>query len=73
MICSISMYSQQGFVAAGGDAKNTGGYFSFSVGQLDYNFFSNASNLIIEGLQQPSEISGALPIILLYFKANAPK
>ena len=71
--CSLPMYAQQGFVSVGGDTNNSYGSVSFSVGQLDYNFFGNASNLITEGLQQPFEISGALPIILLYFKANATK
>ncbi|MEO6819173.1 MAG: T9SS type A sorting domain-containing protein [Ginsengibacter sp.] len=70
-LCSICMYAQQGFVSIGGDTKNASGSVSFSVGQLDYNIYSSANNLIIEGLQQPYEISYVLPITLLYFKANA--
>lgn len=65
------MYAQQGFVSVGGDTKNVNGSVSFSVGQLDYNYFSNTSNLVVEGLQQPFELSGALPVTLLYFKAIA--
>lgn len=73
LFSSFVIYAQQGFVSVGGDTKNANGSVSFSVGQLDYNYFTNASNLVIEGLQQPYEISGPLPIILLYFKANATK
>ncbi|MEO6818791.1 MAG: T9SS type A sorting domain-containing protein [Ginsengibacter sp.] len=73
LFCSLLMYAQQGFVSVGGDTKSAGGSVSFSVGQVDYNYYSNGSSLVIEGLQQPYEISGPLPITLLYFKANATK
>lgn len=63
-------YAQQGFVAVGGDIKNGNGSVSFSVGQLEYNNYSDATYLIMEGLQQPYEVSGALPISLLYFNAK---
>jgi hypothetical protein len=66
------IYAQQGFVAAGGDI-NGNGSVSFSVGQFDYNNYNNTSYFIIEGIQQPFEISGALPISLLYFKAIVTK
>ena len=72
-LCTMATFAQQGFVSTGGDAKSASGSISFSVGQLDYNFFSNNSILVIEGLQQPFEISGTLPITLLYFKANSTK
>ena len=73
LLCSLLMYAQQGFVSVGGDSKSADGSVSFSVGQVDYNYYSNASNLVIEGLQQPYEISAPLPITLLYFKANGTK
>jgi hypothetical protein len=69
-ICSFILYAQQGFVAVGGDIKNGNGSVSLSVGQLDYNSYGNASYLIIEGLQQPSEVSNPLPVTLLYFTAK---
>ena len=72
-LCSLWMYAQQGFVTVGGDSKNAAGSVSFSVGQLDFNYYSNANNLVIEGLQQPIEIFNPLPITLLYFKANVTK
>lgn len=71
-LCSLFMYAQQGFVAVGGETVNANGSVSFSVGQLDYNFYGS-SHLIIEGLQQPYEVSGPLPVSLLYFKAIATK
>lgn len=67
---SLIMYAQQGFVTTGGNTKNANGSVAFSVGQLDYQYFGNGSNLVIEGLQQPFEISGALPVTLLYFSAK---
>ena len=73
VFCSLLLFAQQGFVSVGGDAKNASGSVSFSVGQLDYNYFSNGSNLVIEGLQQPFEISNPLPITLLYFTAKSTK
>lgn len=44
-------YTQSGFVATGGDAENEGS-FSYSIGQLDYQSFSDSEYKISEGLQQ---------------------
>ena len=73
LFCSLFIYAQQGFVSVGGDTKNSSGSVSFSVGQLDYNYYGNGSSLVIEGLQQPYEISNPLPITLLYFTAKSTK
>ena len=73
IFCSLVMYAQQGFVSVGGDTKNANGSVSFSVGQLGYQYFRNGANLVIEGLQQPYEISNPLPVTLLYFTAKANK
>lgn len=62
-------FAQQGFVATGGDAASGAGSVSYSVGQIDYNVYSNSSNLIIEGLQQPYSLS-VVSISLLYFTAT---
>src|SRR5690606_7113378 len=51
------LHAQQGFVSVGGDTNTGSGSVSFSVGQLEYNHFSNAGFLVIEGLQQPFEVS----------------
>ncbi len=67
---SLFSFAQEGFVTSGGDASTGTGSVSFSVGQLAYNAYGNTSFLIIEGLQQPYEMS-ALPISLLYFSAKA--
>ncbi|MEO6684302.1 MAG: T9SS type A sorting domain-containing protein [Ginsengibacter sp.] len=67
------LHAQQGFVTVGGDINTGSGSVSFSVGQLDHGHFSNAGFLVIEGLQQPYEVSAPLPITLLYFSARASK
>ena len=51
------VFAQQGFVAAGGDGTGTGGSMSYSIGQVDYVSASSSSHYIIQGLQQPREIS----------------
>lgn len=61
-------FSQQGFVATGGDAASGTGSVSYSAGQIDYNDYINTSHLIIEGLQQPYSLS-VVPVSLLYFTA----
>jgi hypothetical protein len=63
--------AQHNFVITGADVSNASGSASNSIGQMAYKSNSNASGLIIQGLQQPSEISGALPVTLLYFTATA--
>lgn len=62
-------YAQQGFVVSGGDISARG-TVSFSVGQLEYQYFRTGNYLVIEGLQQPYEITKPLPISLLYFTAR---
>jgi hypothetical protein len=66
-----SCLAQDNFVSSGGDAGNGTSTVSYSIGQLVYEARSNASFLIIEGLQQSYDVSGALPVTLLYFKAVA--
>lgn len=65
---SLMAFAQQGFVATGGDASSGNGSVSYSVGQLAYSAYSNTANIIIEGLQQPINIS-VVPVSLLYFSA----
>ena len=67
--CSSISFAQQGFVATGGDAVSGTGSVSYTVGQIDYNVYSNTSHLIIEGLQQPYSLS-VVSISLLYFTAT---
>ncbi len=56
--CSLSLFvfyaahSQQGSVAAGGDATGPGGSMSFSIGQTDYLTYSSAHGSVSLGIQQ---------------------
>lgn len=68
---SFPVAAQHNFVITGADVNNASGSVSNSIGQVVYKSINNASGLIIQGLQQPYEISGALPVTLLYFTATA--
>ena len=52
-----STYAQQAIPAAGGNATGQGGSASFSVGQVIYTAISGQENSVIQGVQQPYEIS----------------
>jgi hypothetical protein len=43
--------------ATGGSATGTGGSASYTVGQVIYNQFNGSTGFIIQGVQQPYEIS----------------
>jgi len=62
--------AQQSPVAAGGVATGTNGSVSFSIGQLVDDTYSNSSNTITTGVQQPYEISDPLPLQWLSFTAK---
>jgi hypothetical protein len=50
-------YAQQAIIATGGNASGSGGTISYSVGQVSYNRLTGTGVFIIEGVQQPYEIS----------------
>ena len=54
---TTTLFAQQGNVAVGGNASGTGGAVSFSIGQIFYSSPSAANYSIVQGLQQPYEIS----------------
>ncbi|MDW3647733.1 MAG: T9SS type A sorting domain-containing protein [Bacteroidia bacterium] len=54
---SLCTFSQNQILSSGGDITGPGGSQSFSLGQLGYNSLSAGDFSIIEGLQQPKEIS----------------
>ena len=56
-------------VAAGGDAKGSGGTVSYSVGEAVYTTKKSASGFVIEGIQQGYS-NAELPISLLAFTAT---
>ena len=51
------LFAQQGLVGSGGNSTGTGGTVSYSVGQIDYVSATATNGNIIQGLQQPFEIS----------------
>ena len=50
-------YSQQVTTATGGDASGSGGSVAYSVGQIVYTTYSGANGVIMQGIQQPYDIS----------------
>jgi len=48
---------QEAIVTTGGTAKGSGGSATYTVGQIVYNQFSGSTGFIIQGVQQPYEIS----------------
>lgn len=56
-IITTALLAQQGVVAAGGDASGTGGSASYTIGQIDYLTANGTNAKIIQGMQQPFEIS----------------
>lgn len=49
--------AQQNIPATGESATGSGGSVSFTVGQLVWNMFPGSNGTILEGVQQPFEIS----------------
>ncbi len=57
LLMTFSGFSQQNVVASGGSFSGTGGSVSTSVGQIAYSTKTGSNGKIIEGNQQPFEIS----------------
>jgi hypothetical protein len=51
-----SLFAQSGAVGSGGDATNSSGSISFSLGQIDYAAAANGTGAINAGVQQPYEV-----------------
>ncbi|MEX2603600.1 MAG: T9SS type A sorting domain-containing protein [Gracilimonas sp.] len=51
------LFGQQAVLTAGDDATGTGGTVSYSVGQLVYQSHTGTNGSVVEGVQQPYEIS----------------
>lgn len=49
--------AQQTIPATGGNATGSGGTVSFTVGQLAWHMFPGSSGTVLQGVQQPYEIS----------------
>ncbi len=53
----LSVNAQTAVVTSGGDASGSGGSVSFSVGQIVYSAVNGSGGSLIQGVQQPYEIS----------------
>ena len=53
----LTAQAQEAVTAAGGNASGSGGTVSFSIGQVFYNTNIGTTGSVIEGVQQPFEIS----------------
>ncbi len=56
------VHAQESPVAAGGTATGTGGTVDYSVGQVVYSTYTGNNSYIIQGVQQPYEISRVLGV-----------
>jgi hypothetical protein len=55
--CIAFVQGQQTIPATGGSIGGTGGSVTYSVGQILYSTFSGANGSVVQGVQQPFEIS----------------
>lgn len=56
-LCLIGLQAQEAIPAAGGEASSAGGSVSYSVGQIFYSIITGSDGTVIQGVQQPYEIS----------------
>ncbi|HPR74309.1 MAG TPA: T9SS type A sorting domain-containing protein [Bacteroidales bacterium] len=49
--------AQHGTLSSGGDASGSGGTVTYSVGQVAWKFYTGENGSVIQGVQQPYEIS----------------
>jgi hypothetical protein len=52
-----ALHAQNAINSTGGNAGGTGGVVSYSVGQVVFTTISGSSGILIQGVQQPFEIS----------------
>jgi len=55
--CSQVVQGQKTFAATGGTASGTGGTAAYTAGQLVFNVNTGTTGSVIQGVQQPYEIS----------------
>lgn len=55
--CAITVFAQESVPASGGNASGSNGSASFSLGQVFYATFTGTDASVIQGVQQPYEIS----------------
>ena len=54
------LQAQEATTATGGDATGNGGFASYSVGQVVYTNNTGAGGSVLQGIQQPYDISVVL-------------
>ena len=57
LIPMSGLYSQATIPATGGSATGTGGSVTYTIGQISFGVISGTNGFIIQGVQQPYEIS----------------
>jgi hypothetical protein len=57
LLLSVNARAQESFNASGGDASGSNGSVSYSVGQVFYITKTGTNGSIVDGVQQPYEIS----------------
>lgn len=57
LFLSAITFAQQGVITSGGNATGSGGSASYTVGQVAWNMFSGTNGSVLQGIQQPYEIS----------------
>jgi len=53
----LCLHAQQAVLPSGGDSSGSGGSINYSVGQTFYTISNGTSGSLIQGVQQPFEIS----------------
>jgi len=61
--CIATMQGQQTIPATGGNASGSGGSVSYTVGQILSSAISGTNGTVVQGVQQPYEISVVTAII----------
>jgi len=56
-LASIGIQAQEAIPASGGNASGSGGSVSYTVGQVYYISFGGVNGSVVQGVQQPYEIS----------------
>lgn len=54
---AVAVQGQETVPATGGSGTGTGGYIAYTVGQVAFNVLTGTNGFIIQGIQQPFEIS----------------
>jgi hypothetical protein len=54
---SITLFAQSTISATGGNVNGSGGSVSYTVGQILYSSISGTDGTVVQGVQQPYEIS----------------